>query len=141
MSSLNSVTLIGNLGKNPEQRFTQGGVEVCNFSIATSEKWTDASGAKKEETQWHNIVAWKAQATACGKYLVKGSKVAIVGKLKTRKWEKDGQTHYSTEVHAIQVVFLSPASQREGGGESSAEAPLAGSQAGWEPGPDSDIPF
>lgn len=122
MSSLNKVMLIGNLGKDPETRFTGTGTAVCNFSIATTEKWKDKSGAKKEETEWHNIIAWSKQAELCQKFLKKGSPVFIEGKLKTRSWDdKEGNKRYTTEVVLNNVVFLGKAG--DGGGQQSAPLP------------------
>lgn len=107
MAGVNRAILIGNLGKDPEVKFTDGGKARCNFSIATNESWTDkATGEKKERVEWHNIVAWDKLAELCGKYLAKGRQAYIEGKLQTRKWEKDGVTHYMTEIVAQQVVFL-----------------------------------
>lgn len=100
MSSVNKVILVGNLGKDPEIRSMQSGDKVCSFSIATSESWKDkASGEKQERTQWHNIVIWNQPLVKVAEsYLKKGSKVYIEGQLETRKWEKNGVDHYTTEV-------------------------------------------
>jgi len=101
MSSLNRVMLIGSLGRDPEIRTLNNGERVANFSLATSERWTDKStGDKKEKTEWHNIVVFNdGLATICEKYLKKGSKVYIEGSIQTRKWtDKDGNERYSTEV-------------------------------------------
>lgn len=98
--SFNKAILIGNVGKDPEIRSTQGGDRVATFSIATSERWKDkATGEKKESTEWHRIVCFNdALVGVIEKYVLKGSSVAIEGQIKTRKWEKDGQDHYSTEI-------------------------------------------
>ncbi|MER9628407.1 single-stranded DNA-binding protein [Mesorhizobium sp. M0296] len=98
--SLNKVTLIGNLGADPEVRNLNSGVAVANFSIATSESWKDKnSGEKKERTEWHRVVVWNdGLISVIEKYVKKGSKVYVEGELQTRKWEKDGVDHYSTEV-------------------------------------------
>jgi len=101
MSSLNRVTLIGNLGKDPEVRSFQNGGRVANFSIATSERWKDKStGEKREQTEWHNIVIKNQHLVGVvEKYLEKGSQVYVEGQLKTRKWkDKEGKDHYTTEV-------------------------------------------
>lgn len=99
MSSLNKVTIIGNLGKDPDIRTTQSGDKVANFSVATTEKWNDKNtGEKKESTEWHNVVIFGKLADVCENYLKKGSKVYLEGKLKTRSWEQDGQKKYMTEV-------------------------------------------
>lgn len=102
---MNRVTLIGNLGKNPELRNT-GKTSVVNFSVATTERFTDSEGKPQRSTQWHNVVAFGAQADAIAKHLQKGSKVAIEGRLQTRNYEKDGVKKYVTEVVASDVEFL-----------------------------------
>ena len=114
MSSLNKVILIGNVGKDPELKHTPSGVAVSTFSVATSEKWKDAEGNQQEKTEWHSIVAWKKTAEICAEYLRKGAKVCIEGKLQTQKWEKDGVTHYRTEINASNVVMLGKKEQQEG---------------------------
>jgi single-strand DNA-binding protein len=107
MASLNRVTLIGNLGANPEVRATPNGVPVANFNIATSEAWKDAKGAKQERTDWHRIVAWGKLAELCGKYLAKGRLVYIEGRMQTREWQdREGVKRYTTEVQAQRVTFL-----------------------------------
>jgi single-strand DNA-binding protein len=107
MASLNKVMLIGNLGKDPEVRYTPDGTAVANFSIATSDVWTDKNtGEKKERTEWHRIVAWRRLAEIIGEYLSKGRQVYVEGKLQTRSWEKDGITRYTTEIVASEVKFL-----------------------------------
>jgi single-strand DNA-binding protein len=117
MAGLNKVMLIGNLGRDPEIRYSQQGVAVVNFSIATSEQWTDkTSGEKQEKTEWHRVVAFRKQAEILEKYLSKGSQVYIEGKLQTRTYEKDGQTHYITEVVVNDFVFLGGRSESQGGG-------------------------
>lgn len=100
MNSLNKVTLIGNLGSDPEVRTMQNGNEVCNLSIATSESWKDKStGERKEQTEWHRVVIFNSGLVGvCKNYLKKGSKVYLEGSLQTRSWEQDGQKKYSTEV-------------------------------------------
>jgi len=102
-------TAIGNLGREPEQRFTQTGTAITTFSIAVTEKWFDKqSGEKKESTEWINCVSFGKQAETLAKYLSKGSKVYIEGKLKTSTYDKDGQTHYKTDVNVMSFEFLSP---------------------------------
>jgi single-strand DNA-binding protein len=119
--SLNKVMLIGNLGSDPELRFTQSGQAVCNFSVATNERFTDKAGEKQERTEWHKIVVWGKQAENCEKYLSKGRQVFIEGRIQTRQWETDeGDTRYSTEVVAQNVKFLSggnEGSSRSSGGD------------------------
>lgn len=105
--SLNKVLLLGRLGNNPEVRFTPGGQAVANFSVATSENWTDKSGEKQERTEWHRIVVWGKLGELCGQYLVKGQQCFIEGKVQTREWQdRDGQTKHTTEVMASAVQFL-----------------------------------
>ena len=107
MAGLNKVMLIGNLGRDPEIRYTQSGTAVVNFTIATSEQWNDRnSGERQERTEWHRIVVFGKQAEVCEKYLSKGSSIYIEGRLQTRSWEKDGQTHYTTEIVATNFQFL-----------------------------------
>lgn len=105
-NGVNRVILIGRLGKDPEVRFTQTGTAVCNMTMATSETWKDKNGEKQEKTEWHKIVVWGKSGEACGQYLTKGARAYVEGKLQTRKYEKDGVDHYSTEVVAQQVQFL-----------------------------------
>ena len=108
MSGVNKVFIVGHLGKNPEIKYMPNGKAVCNFSVATSEKWTDAIGQKQEKTEWHNIVVFEKQAENCGKYIEKGSLVCVEGKLQTRSWDdKDGNKKYKTEIIANSVTFLS----------------------------------
>lgn len=107
-SGLNKVQLIGNLGKDPEIRYTPSGAAVANFSIATSEQWTDkASGEKKQRTEWHRIVFWGNQAEIIGQYLTKGRQVYVEGKLQTRKWTDNNQIErYTTEVVGNNFLML-----------------------------------
>lgn len=110
---INKVILLGNLGKDPEAKEIQSG-KVCNFSIATTRKWKDKDGNKAEETEWHNVSAFGALAGICEKYLRKGSKVYIEGRIHTRKWEdKEGKTQYSTSVIADDLKMLDGASDRK----------------------------
>lgn len=105
--SLNKVMIIGRLGQDPELKYTPGGAAVCNFSIATSESWTDKSGQKQEKTEWHRIVVWGKLAELCNQYLGKGRQAFVEGKLQTRAWEdKEGQKRYTTEIMANTVQFL-----------------------------------
>lgn len=112
---MNKVILIGNLGKDPEVRSVAGGKSVANFSIATTEKYKDKGGETITNTEWHNIVAWSPLAELCDKYLKKGSKIALDGKIQTRSWDdKDGQKKYTTEIVMKNMEFL-------GGKESSGQ--------------------
>lgn len=151
----NKVLLIGNLGKDPEVRFTSNGKAVAKFPVATSEKWTDTDGNKQERTEWHNIVVWGKQAETCGQYLSKGRQVFIEGSIRTRQYDdKDGNKRYMTEVVARDVRFLGSAGGRGGdqmsaprgedtgggrGGGRGGDAP-EDAQGGGPPD-DDDIPF
>lgn len=120
MASLNRCMFIGNLGKDPEVRFTPGGQAVANFSIACSESWTK-DGQKQERTEWVRVTAWGKTAELCGEYLKKGKQVFVEGKMQTREYEKDGQKRYATEIVASNVVFLGGrdgGQQAAGGGSS-----------------------
>lgn len=104
---VNKVIILGRLGKDPEVRSTKTGEAVANFSVATSEKYTDKSGQKQEKTEWHRVVVWGKLAELCGQYLSKGKQAYIEGKLTTRQWQdKDGKTQYTTEIVAHTVQFL-----------------------------------
>ena len=105
--SVNKVILVGNLGKDPEVRYTQTGSAVANFSIATSEQWNDRDGKKQERTEWHNIVVWGKQAEHCGQYLSKGRQVYVEGSIRTRSYDdKSGNKRYITEIVAQRIQFL-----------------------------------
>jgi len=138
--SLNKVMLIGNLGKDPEVRFTPTGRAVARFSLATSEVWNDAEGQRQERTEWHNIVVWGKQGENCGQYLSKGRQVYVEGAIRSHSYDdKDGNKRYMTEIVARDVRFL--------GGGGGARPPQDAGVAvppGEEPGPaaeDDDIPF
>jgi single-strand DNA-binding protein len=104
---VNKVILIGNLGADPEVRFTPGGQAVANFRIATSESWNDKNGQKQERTEWHRIVVWGKLAELCGEYLKKGRQCYVEGRLQTREWtDKENRKNYTTEVVANTVTFL-----------------------------------
>jgi len=138
MSGVNKVILVGRLGKDPEMRYLDNGDAVCNFSLATGEKWTDKqTGEKKESTEWHRITVWRKQAEACGQYLAKGKQAYVEGKLKTRKWQdRDGNDRWTTEVQANSVVFLGSKGDGSGGDrpppETEEDAPPLGND---------DVPF
>lgn len=111
---VNKVIILGNLGRDPEVRHTQGGSPVANFSIATSETWRDKqSGETQERTEWHNVVCFARLAEIAGEYLRKGSKVYIEGSLRTSSWEQDGQKRYKTEImcREFQMLDTKPANQ------------------------------
>lgn len=114
-NGLNKVILIGNLGRDPEVRYTPGGLAVANFSMATSETWTNKEGEKETRTEWHRIVAWGKLGEICGEYLSKGKQVYIEGRIQTREWEdKEGNKRYTTEIIASQMLMLG---SRESAGE------------------------
>ena len=107
MASINKVILIGNLGRDPEVRYTQGGSAVANLNLATNEVWNDKSGQKQERTEWHRVVVWGKQAEIAKEYLTKGRQVYVEGSLQTRQWEdKDGQKRYTTEIRCQRFVML-----------------------------------
>jgi single-strand DNA-binding protein len=115
--SVNKVILVGNLGKDPELRYTASGTAVANFSLATTERFKDRDGNSQEKTEWHNIVAWRQLAEICGKYLTKGRQVYIEGKIQTRSYEdRDGNKRYVTEIVADQMQMLGRAGDDNSGG-------------------------
>jgi single-strand DNA-binding protein len=143
MASLNKVMLIGNLGKDPEVRYTTSGTAVASFSLATTEKFKNKSGDWEEKTEWHNVTLWGRLAEIAGEYLAKGKTVYIEGRLQTRKWQdKDGRDRYTTEIVGDKMQMLS--GKGDGGGRS-------GGRSGGEPtaayddpvayNQDDDIPF
>ncbi|HEY0978922.1 MAG TPA: single-stranded DNA-binding protein [Flavobacteriales bacterium] len=130
MSGVNKVILIGNLGADPEIRHLQNGVSVANFRIATSETFRDRqTGEKREQTEWHNVVAWRGLAEITEKYLKKGSKVYVEGKLRTRKWEKDGIDRYTTEIMADEMTLLDRPTGERGADETRGPAAQASNSA------------
>ena len=107
MSGLNKVMVIGNLGADPEMRYTADGTAMTSFRVAASRNYTGADGERREETEWFGVIAWRKLAELCSQYLQKGSKVYIEGRLKTRSWDTpEGEKKYRTEVVANEVVFL-----------------------------------
>lgn len=144
---INKVILIGNLGQDPEMRYTQSGDAVCNISVATSESWNDkSSGDKKEATEWHRVVMFRKLGEIAGEYLKKGSKVYIEGKLQTRKWQDDsGNDRYTTEIVANQMQML----DSKGSGATNSSGATTGATNNNAPdnavpdqgGFDDDIPF
>ena len=108
--SINKVILVGNLGADPELRFTQSGIAVANMSLATSEGWVDKEGEAKEKAEWHRLVMWRRLAEIANQYLKKGSKIYVEGKLQTRSWQdQKGQRHYITEVVVNNLEMLDSA--------------------------------
>jgi single-strand DNA-binding protein len=154
MAGVNKVILIGNLGKDPELRYTPSGQPVASFSVATTERWTDKNGQRQDRTEWHNIVVWGKLAELTNQYLKKGRPVYIEGRITSRSWDdRDGNKKYRTEIVANQVQFLGsgpssgadavapppepPAQSGEPHFEQNAPGPGAG-QAG---APEDDLPF
>ena len=151
MASVNKVILVGNLGRDPETRYTTGGEAVTNVSIATTDSWKDKAGEKQERTEWHRVAFFGKLAEIAGEYLKKGSQVYVEGRLQTRKWQdKEGQEKYTTEIIADRMQMLG---SRAGGGGGGGEPPErersagGGKPAGSAPAKknvddlDDDIPF
>ena len=117
MAGVNKVLIIGNLGRDPEIKYTQNNVPVANFSVATTESWKDKnSGEWQEKTEWHRIVAWRHLAERAERYLKKGKQVYVEGRIETRKWTgKDGNDRYTTEIIAQQMMLLGRRDEGEGG--------------------------
>lgn len=112
---LNKVMIIGNLGKDPEMKYTQQGTPITSFSVAVSRTWKGPDGSSQEETEWFRVVAWERLAEQCNEFLRKGRKVFIEGRLKTREWTgQDGQKRFTTEVVATSMILLDP---KQGGGD------------------------
>ena len=149
MASINKVILIGNLGRDPETRFLPSGSAVANISVATTDTWKDkTSGEKKEATEWHRVVFFGRLSEIVVDYLKKGSQVYVEGRLQTRKYEKDGQDHYSTEIIADTMKMLGSRSGMGGGEPRETREPSAAGEsrpakkpAGQLQDMDDDIPF
>ncbi len=146
MSGVNKVILVGRLGKDPEVRNLENGASVANFTLATSESYKDkTTGEKKEITEWHNIVLWRGLAEIAAKYLHKGDMIYVEGRLRTRSWEKEGVTRYTTEVVGDNMTMLS--TRRDGGAAPEYRPPAPGqsnpAQTESKPSSDSsdDLPF
>lgn len=149
--SVNKAILIGNLGADPEIRTTPGGSRVATLSVATNRRWTDKGGATQEKTEWHRIVAWNKLAEIAERYLKKGDRVYIEGSIEYRQWQgQDGQTRYTTEVIAREMVMLGGRGEGSGGdafAERSAPATGGGEESYGEDVPaetlqeDDDLPF
>lgn len=141
--SINKVILVGNLGKDPELRYTGSGTAVASFSLATTEKFKGSDGKPQEKTEWHNIVAWRQLAEICGKYLQKGKQVYIEGKVQTRSYDdRDGNKRYITEIVADQMQMLG--SKDDGGNRGRSESQAREQQPGEDREPDysdDDLPF
>ena len=139
MASLNKVQLIGRLGKDPELRQSQAGVAICNFSLATSERYKDSSGDWQERTEWHRVTAFGSRGEVLAKHTSKGSQLYVEGALSTRKWDdKDGNTRYTTEIVLRDFQFLDSKGDSQGGGTQDRQ------EVGHPSNPivnDEDIPF
>jgi single-strand DNA-binding protein len=136
MASVNKVILVGNLGNDPELRYTPGGQAVCDLRIATTESFTNKAGEKQENTEWHTVVVWNKQAENCSKYLSKGRQVYVEGRLRTRTWDdkETGKKNYKTEIVAQIVQFLGGAGDRgERGDRGGRAAPPKGGDRGATP--------
>ena len=151
---INKAIVVGSLGADPESRYTQGGTQVVNFNVATSEKYKDHSGNQQEKTEWHKINAWGKLAEICEKYLQKGSLVYIEGKLQTRKYQaQDGTDRYTTEIVAREMKILARGRQQnQGGYQNQGQTGYGqtqqgyGTQGGYQgqgnlPGMGEDVPF
>ena len=145
--SVNKAILVGNLGKDPEVRFTGTGKAVCKFPLATSTTWNDNDGQRQERTEWHNIIVWGKQGESCGKFLSKGRQVFVEGEIRSRSYDdKDGNKRYITEIIAQNVRFLGG---KDGGGRGAGggdpgfpEEPAMGMGGGGAAATDDDdIPF
>ena len=143
MASVNKVILVGNLGRNPELRYTPSGMAVANLNLATNEVWTDKSGEKKERTEWHRVVVWGKQAETLNNYLTKGRQIYVEGSLQTRSWDdKSGNKRYTTEVRANRVLMLGrPEGGAAGAKEGGASAEMEPAPAPDQEFPEEDIPF
>lgn len=145
MSGVNKVILVGNVGRDPEVRFTPSGTAVANFSLATNEVWTSKTGERQERTEWHRIVVWGKQAQLAGEWIKKGRQLYVEGSLQTRDWEdRNGQKRTTTEVKAQRFVLLGRGDGPGRGGPQDAGQEMGGDDGGDEGGPsysDDDIPF
>ena len=137
---MNKVMILGNLGQSPELRHTQNGTAVANLRVATNERWKDSNGARQERTEWHSVVVFGRQAENCEKYLNKGSRVLVEGRLQTREYtDKDNNTRYTTEIVAQTVQFLDRSSSLD---EDSSPSKTPRKNSSYDPSfEDEDIPF
>ncbi|MFH1596892.1 MAG: single-stranded DNA-binding protein [Pseudomonadota bacterium] len=136
MAGINKVILVGNLGADPEMRYTAGGTAVCRLKVATSRRYTDKQGNRQEETAWHRVDAWGKLAEICGQYLSKGRQVYIEGRIKYGSYEKDGVKHYTTDIVAENMQMLGAGGGR--GADREPEPPFEPPEGGP---PEDDIPF
>ena len=139
MASINKVILIGNLGRDPEVRYTPSGTAVANFSIATTENWTNKDGEKESHTEWHRIVAWGRLGEICGEYLSRGKQVYIEGRIRTNEWEdQEGNKRQNKEIVALTMQMLGSRAQAE---PSSDESPSPEPDTASSGPTEDDIPF
>jgi single-strand DNA-binding protein len=142
MAGVNKAILIGNLGKDPELKYTPSGQAVATFSLATGEKWRDKDGVMQDRTEWHNIVLWGRQAEVAKEYLTKGKQVYIEGRIQNRSYDdKDGNKRYISEVVGMRMQFLGGREQGAGGAPSGGEIPPEPPPAGDLSSEDDDLPF
>jgi single-strand DNA-binding protein len=135
---LNKVLLIGRLGQDPELKYTQSGIAVAKFSVATSQQWKDQDGNTQDRTEWHNVVAWRRLAEICSEYLKKGSKVYLEGSLNTSSWEDENKKkHYRTEVVLNDMIMLD---SKGAGGDNGGSSSVSESASGG-PSNEDDLPF
>ena len=142
MAAVNKAIILGNLGRDPEVRYTTDGKAVTNFSVATTEKWRDRDGNSQERTEWHRVVVFDRLGEVCGEYLSKGSSVYVEGYLRTRSWEdREGNKRYTTEIVGRTVQFLSPRGEetRRGSGPPPPEDDFVYEEGGGMT--DDDVPF
>ena len=141
MAGVNKVILVGNLGKDPEVRYLEGGIAVAKFPLATTETFKDKSGLKKEQTEWHNVVLWRGLAEVAEKYLKKGDTVYVEGKIRSRSFDdKEGVKRYSIDIVAETLTMLSKKREDEPIGFSSEGVPLTAKKPGIDESTD-DLPF
>ena len=137
--SLNKAMIIGNLGSDPEVRSTSSGTRVATLSVATSRRWNDRSGQQQERTEWHRVVAWEGLAEVCERYLSKGDRIYVEGRIEYRQWEgDDGRTRYTTEIRAREMIMLGGRGEgaaSSGGGRRRADRPQP------EGEPEEDVDF
>ena len=149
MGSVNKAILVGNLGRDAEMRFTAGGTPVATVSLATTERFTDRDGQKREDTQWHRIVIWGKTAESLHEYLTKGKQIYVEGRIQTREWQdKEGKTQKTTEIRADRIVLLGGGGDRGGGPRASrdryaepAHADATADVGAVDTPNDDDIPF
>lgn len=140
--SLNKAMILGNLGSDPELRYTKSNTPVCNISVATNEVWTDSNGERQQRTEWHRVVVFGRTAENMNEYLEKGRQVFVEGRLQTREWEdKQGQTKYTTEIVADNVQFLSSRGQGDGRPQQGPPPAQQQPQGGGQQSPDVDADF